>query len=66
MVQVYLKGRDTAKPIAKFQGSLLEVDKKWLKKLKEKWGITEETKATSSLPTPDIILRNQMNRSSVC
>jgi hypothetical protein len=45
---------------------LLEVDKKWLKKLKEKWGITEETKATSSLPTPDIILRNQMNRSSVC
>lgn len=64
MLQVYLKGREIGKPMAKFQGSLLEVDQKWLKKLKEKWDITDETTATSSLPTLDIVLASREKRKS--
>ncbi|KAJ5781027.1 hypothetical protein N7457_006187 [Penicillium paradoxum] len=65
MVQVYLKGRVTGEPMAKLRGSLLEVDKKWLKRLKEKWDITDDTKPTSSFPTPNIILNSQQRRKSV-
>lgn len=66
MFQVYLKGREVGMPMAKFEGSVLEVDKEWLSKLKEKWDITDETKATSSLPAPEILLRSQVKRSTVC
>ncbi|KAJ5362685.1 hypothetical protein N7541_003529 [Penicillium brevicompactum] len=66
MLEVFLRGREIGKPMAKFEGSVLEVDKKWLGNLKKSWDITDETKAARSLSDPPIISRRrQTMRSTV-
>ncbi|RAL17377.1 uncharacterized protein BO97DRAFT_5668 [Aspergillus homomorphus CBS 101889] len=63
MIQVYLKGRDLnsmQKPMAAFKEGQLEPDKEWLKELKQRWQITDDTIAATSLPTPEIVRKSQI------
>jgi tetratricopeptide (TPR) repeat protein len=56
---VYHKGHKIAEPITVIEGDQLRLDTEWLGALKEKWDISEDTKAAISLTTPKVVMESR-------